>query len=265
MNQINSGQVMMEHPNKATSVTSNKLLGILIATYVWIIVPLFTIFFASAVVLSLPIALLFDTRRNLLHKIATGWAKSIVIFNPWWRFRIEGQEHLPPEDEPVVYVANHQSQADILTVFLISRQFRWLAKESLFKVPFLGWAMSAAGYVPVKRGDRRSHSECMRRSAEHLKSGTSMLFFPEGTRSKDGRLQPFKSGAFRLAKDAQVAVVPLTLQGASDLLPKGSLIPSVALVTITIHPAIMTKGISEEEVMSKARHSIESSLGISAR
>lgn len=233
---------------------------VLMATYVWSVIPLFTIFFGSLTVLLAPVAILIDKRRDMLHSIATLWAKSICWANPWWTFVIKGAENLPSAGTPVVYVSNHQSQADILTVFLVSRQFRWLAKDALFKIPFLGWAMSAAGYVPVKRGDKRSHAECFRMAREHLARGTAMLFFPEGTRSRDGQLLPFKSGAFKLAKECDVPILPITLEGASNLLPKGSFAPAVATVTITIHPMISSKGNSEHELSELAKTVIASAL-----
>lgn len=256
------------NPEQAEIMTSAQssdlsqfiMLRILIACYVWTVISLLTIIFATAVVVAAPVVALIDKRRNFLHKIATGWAKSIVTCNPWWTFLIIGKENLPADNVPVVYVANHQSQADIISVFLLSRQFRWLAKDSLFKIPFLGWAMSAAGYVPVKRGDRRSHVKCMQKSKSHLSKGTPMLFFPEGTRSKDGKLLPFKNGAFKLAHETQAPIIPLTLEGASTLLPKGSLVPSLTTVKITVHPAIPTQGRGESELMSEARKAIESGL-----
>ena len=250
----------MVRSEQTRTVGRTPITGILTAIYTWTIISLLTIFFATLVVVCSPVAVVLDKRRNMLHRIATAWAKSIAFSNPWWSFVIEGIENLPADDTPVVYVANHQSQADIISVYLLSKQFRWLAKDSLFKVPFLGWAMAAAGYVPVKRGDRRSHIDCMRRSFEHLSAGTSMLFFPEGTRSHDSRLLPFKVGAFRLAMEAGVPVVPLTLQGASDLLPKGSLIPSNAEVKITVHPQISCSGVTETELMQQCRNVIESGL-----
>lgn len=232
----------------------------LMAIYVWTMIPILTIFFGTLTVTLVPVAILIDRRRNLLHQVATLWARSIIAVNPWWTFIIKGAENLPPKDTPVVYVSNHQSQADILTVFLIRRQFRWLAKDVLFKIPFLGWAMTAAGYVAVKRGDKKSHVECFRQAREHLAAGTSMLFFPEGTRSKDGRLLPFKSGAFKLAKDCNVPILPITLVGASHLLPKGSFAPAVATVTITIHPVIQSTEKSEKELMEASILSIASGL-----
>ncbi|MFZ9520109.1 MAG: 1-acylglycerol-3-phosphate O-acyltransferase [Silvanigrellaceae bacterium] len=260
MSSSDAGNIPMVLNEGSPTIGRNQFYGILIAAYSWFVISLLTITFATLVIVCSPLAMIFDKRRNTLHKIATGWAKSIAISNPWWKFNVDGRENLPAESVPVVYVANHQSQADIISVFMISRQFRWLAKDSLFKVPFLGWAMAAAGYVPVKRGDRRSHSACMRKSLEHLSDGTSMLFFPEGTRSPDGRLLPFKSGAFKLAMEAKVPVVPLTLQGASELLPKGSMIPSTAEVQITVHPMIKCDGLSEADLMKEARRAIESAL-----
>ena len=120
--------------------------------------------------------------------------------------------------------------------------------------------MSAAGYVAVKRSDKRSHIECFRKAREHLGRGTSMLFFPEGTRSRDGRLLPFKSGAFKLAKDCDVPILPITLEGASHLLPKGSFAPAVATVTITIHPMISVEGKSEVELSELSKTVIASAL-----
>lgn len=245
---------------QASAPTTNGIWGYIIATYVWTIVPLLTIFFCSLILLLTPIALATNRRRNILHKVATWWAKSIIQFNPWWTFEIFGKENLPDENTPVVYVANHQSQADILAVFLINRQFRWLAKDSLFKIPIFGWAMRAVGYVPVKRGNKHSHIRCFRRAREHLEQGTSMLFFPEGTRSTDGKLHTFKNGAFRLAADARVGVMPITVEGASNLLPKGSMIPAVATVRITVHPIIPSDNTIESKVISRAKEAIASAL-----
>lgn len=259
-NDRQTSETLSSYQPEAGNHAMNKIITFVITCYVWTIVPLLTVFFSTAVVVAAPIAILTDKRRDILHEIATMWAKSVVWVNPWWTFVVEGRENLPADNRPVVYVANHQSQADIISVFLLSRQFRWLAKDSLFKVPFLGWAMSAAGYVPVKRGDRRSHAECMRRAKEHLSQGTSMLFFPEGTRSRDGQLQQFKAGAFRLAAETRADVVPITLQGASDLLPKGSITPSVATVRITIHPVISSNGQRDEELLLAAQKAIASAL-----
>ena len=152
--------------------------------------------------------------------------------------------------------------ADILALFIVSTRFRWLSKASLFKIPLFGWAMSAVGYVPVLRGSKRSTERCMRISARHLKKGTPMVFFPEGTRSKTGELGQFKNGAFRLAVSLGIPIVPITINGCAELLPKGSLLPKVASVTIHIHECISPKNLSADELMLKARSVIFDQLNV---
>jgi 1-acyl-sn-glycerol-3-phosphate acyltransferase len=203
----------------------------------WSSVALGTAIFGSTTLLT-SVFFIGKSNRRPLHFIGVKWAKSILTLNPWWSFTICGKENLPQDGQPVVFVSNHLSQTDILAVYSIGMDFRWLSKESVFKVPILGWAMSAVGYVPVSRGDRASHRRAMQLSKAHLARGTPMLFFPEGTRSPDGRIQPFKIGAFSLAKAANVPIVPITLVGTESLLPKGSFVPGFADVTITVHPAL---------------------------
>lgn len=236
--------------------TTSTLQGLIM----WISVMILTVIVACAVLIAFPFVYLIDKERHTLHGMANGWGKLIKQLNPWWTFQIVGKENLAKNGEPVIYVANHQSQADILALFILNTRFRWLSKASLFKIPFLGWGMTAVGYVPVKRGDKKSGEKCMKLSAAHLKNGTPMVFFPEGTRSKNGVLGQFKTGAFRLAKALHVPVVPITVDGCSDLLPKGSWIPKKAHVTITIHEKIETENLDVEQIMEKARFLIASKL-----
>ena len=227
--------------------------------FMWSTFLILTIFFGMIASIS-SIFFLLNSNGNRTHSIATLWAKSILYCNPWWTFKITGTENLPTSDEPVIYVVNHQSQADILAIYLINTNFRWLAKASLFKIPIVGWGMSSAKYVPVKRNDPHSREKCLKLSAAHLKNKTSMLFFPEGTRSPDGVLRKFKGGAFRLAKQMNVAIVPITIQGCSTLLPKGSMLPNYTNVEIYIHKKISQEQYSAEELMNHSRDIIASAL-----
>ena len=228
--------------------------------FLWLSVVLCTFFITGTIVFLHPFVYLFDNKRHSLHVVAIGWARSIIFFNPWWKFKVSGKENLVPKDKAAVYVANHQSQADILAIFNISTRFRWLAKASLFNIPIFGWSMSAVGYVPVKRGTRKSAEQCMKRAENYLKEGIPMLFFAEGTRSKTGKIGAFKSGAFRLAKALNVPVIPITVNGCSDLLPKGSVLPRNTTVTVTIHPAIETSNLDVHSIMEKAHAVISSAL-----
>jgi 1-acyl-sn-glycerol-3-phosphate acyltransferase len=161
----------------------------------------------------------FDRRRVGLHLYSCAWATFYLVMNPLWRVRVEGREKLPWRG-PAVLVANHLSMLDILVLYALFRPFKWVAKAELFRVPFLGWNMTLNAYVPLRRGDRESVGRMMDRCRAQLSRGTPMLLFPEGTRSRDGRLQAFKDGAFRLAHEAGCPVIPIALTGTFDSLPK---------------------------------------------
>jgi len=228
--------------------------------YTWTNIIILSVFYSSTIILLFPFVYPFDKERHFSHKLASLWAISIGKFNPWWVFNIRGRENLVNKDEVVIYVANHQSQADILALFMLSTRFRWLSKASLFKIPIFGWGMTAVGYVPVDRSSKASSEKSIKLSIRHLKKGTPMIFFPEGTRSKTGALGEFKMGAFRLAKSLNIAIVPITVDGCADMLPKGSIWPKVTQVTITVHPKIDSNNLTASELMLKAKEAISSKL-----
>lgn len=134
-----------------------------------------------------------------------------------------GREELETHHQ-CVYIANHLSLLDILVLgSFLETDYRWLAKDAVFKVPFLGWHLRIAGHVPVYRGDKRHlNAQLPERLHAVVQEGASLLFFPEGTRSKDGRLQPFKLGAFHAAVDEGLPIVPLVIRGTDALMHKGA-------------------------------------------
>lgn len=182
----------------------------------------------------------FDRRRIVLHLYSCFWGSFYVYANPLWRARFERRDKLP-WDGPAVLVANHLSTLDILVLYGLYRPFKWVAKAVLFRLPFVGWNMWLNDYVPIVRGDRESVKAMLAHCRRHLAKGTPILIFPEGTRSQDGRLQAFKDGAFKLALEANVPVIPLVVTGTADALPKhGAILRSRmdAVVTVLdpIHP-----------------------------
>jgi 1-acyl-sn-glycerol-3-phosphate acyltransferase len=178
-------------------------------------------FFAVAVLVFLVTAPL-DRRRLALHLWSCAWATFYVAANPVWRARVSGREKLPWRG-PAVLVANHLSTLDILVLYGLFRPFKWVSKAELFRVPFIGWNMRLNDCVPILRGDRESMRRMMDHCRAHLGRGSPVLLFPEGTRAPDGRLQPFKDGAFRLAVEAGAPVFPVVVTGTSDALPKRGL------------------------------------------
>jgi 1-acyl-sn-glycerol-3-phosphate acyltransferase len=169
-----------------------------------------------------------------VHQVAGIWGRLIIHLMPGWRVTVRGRELLPPDGKAAVFVANHESMTDIWAMYFLGAQFRWLSKDAVFKVPFVGDAMRWSHYVSVQRGNRESAAQAMRESAQRLRAGLSMLYFPEGTRSEDGTIKPFKMGAFKLAQDAQVPIVPIAIKGA----PKHSLAPGKAHVQLTVLPPL---------------------------
>jgi 1-acyl-sn-glycerol-3-phosphate acyltransferase len=137
---------------------------------------------------------------------------------PPWRLRVEGAW---PGKGPYVVVANHQSILDILLLSRVPREMKWVAKDELFRIPWVGWMLRMSGDIPIRRGDAESGGEALARAKAYLARGMSVMVFPEGTRSARGTLLPFKSGAFRLAIDAGVPVLPIVVHGTAAGMPKG--------------------------------------------
>ncbi len=202
--------------------------------------------------------LLGDRDRHLGHFLSSCWARAIVALQPWWHVRVSGREHLAPRGTGVLYTANHQHESDILMLFQLRTRFRWLSKMSLFYLPFLGWSMWATGYVGVRRGSHESHLAAKRKSVEFLKRGVPMLYFPEGTFG-DGKSLQFKQGAFRLAQETRVPIVPVTITGTRDLMRGGKVYP--ARVEITVHERIENDGASAVELAERTREVMEPALG----
>ncbi|MBZ5713120.1 lysophospholipid acyltransferase family protein [Nannocystis pusilla] len=178
------------------------------------------LWFAGALVITLVTAP-FDRRRALLHRYTCLWGGHYALLMPGWDVRVLGREHIAPGG---VYVlcSNHQSHVDTLVLFTLFRHFKWVAKASVFRVPFIGWNMSLNRYVALRRGDNASIAAMIRSCRANLDAGSSVFMFPEGTRSRDGRIHGFKHGAFSLAAEAGVPVVPIVLDGTSAALPKSS-------------------------------------------
>jgi 1-acyl-sn-glycerol-3-phosphate acyltransferase len=143
----------------------------------------------------------------------------VAAINPLWRFRRTGSMPADPR-HPYVVVSNHESFVDILLISHLPWEMKWLSKAELFRVPVLGWLMHLAGDIPVKRGVGPSAVDAMARCREVLANRVSVMIFPEGTRSTTADLLPFKDGAFRLAIDAGVPILPLVVHGTATALPK---------------------------------------------
>ncbi len=161
-----------------------------------------------------------DPRRVRTGRWFRRLGRALAKVNPW-RILISGLEQVQA-GRPYVIVSNHQSLADIPVISHLKIDTKWLAKIELFRVPLLGWMLRMSGDIPVARFDRRKSARTLMQCAKYLRQRCSVVFFPEGSRSRDGQVLPFAEGPFKLAIREQVSILPLVVEGSGSALPKNS-------------------------------------------
>ena len=210
--------------------------------FVWSCIVLFGLIFGIFAILSYP----FDPRGRLGHHCARIWGKLCLIANGV-RLKIEGLEHLRKEG-PYIFMVNHQGSYDIFSILgYLPFQFKWLAKKELFSIPVLGWGMTAVGYISIDRAGTRETVEAMNRAARKIREGMSVVIFPEGSRSPDGFIQPFKKGGFTLAIKSKVPIVPMAIAGSREIIPKGKMKVNPGDIRIRIGQPIETEDCSMKD------------------
>ena len=222
---------------------------------VWLIGLPVTIFLFILVIISL----IFDRSGKAIHSIGRLWGRSL-LFLSGVTVEVKGLENILA-GKPQIFASNHQGAFDILALqAFIPIQFRWVAKRSLFKIPIIGWSMSLAGYVSMDRERAGSAYRSIETAAEKVRNGICVLIFPEGTRSATGELLPFKRGGFLLAIKSGAPVVPLSIQGSTGIMRRGSLLIRPGLIKIAIGRPIQTAGADEKALMAGVRKAIEDGL-----
>ena len=212
--------------------------------------------FATLVLGLLVIFISFFIRSgNPVHRIARFWGRSILMVSRI-KVSVKGMSNID-RSQSYIYMSNHQSNFDIPVLLgHLKIQFRWLAKMELFKIPIFGQAMRKAGYISIDRNNRESAFESLKTAARKIKNGVSVVIFPEGTRSRDGKVRAFKKGGFVMALDAGVPIVPIVITGTSSIMTKGHLRINPGKVNMIIHPPIPTSTYSREtkqELMDRVR------------
>ncbi len=241
----------------------NPALRIFASLYFW-----FELFFISGILFPLSFVLFFltapfDRRLFIMHKYTCAWSFIVLKINPLWRIKVTGRKKIDPK-ETYVMVSNHQSGADIIVLFLLWAHFKWVAKKSLFYYPFIGWNMWLNRYISIERGKGSSMRRMMTDAARTLKSRSSVMIFPEGTRSKDGNLQPFKNGAFHLALENHRPILPIAISGTSRAIRKNGFLINrnhdIKAMVLDPIPYETIKGMGSKEVAEMTHQMIADAL-----
>jgi len=222
--------------------------------FVWFCIALGAVVFGLLAIITYP----FDRRGTSAHWCGRIWAKVALLANQV-RVRMEGVEKLKGAG-PYIFMSNHQGSYDIFALLgYLPFQFKWLAKKELFSIPILGWAMSAAGYISIDRQGTRETVEAMREAARKIRDGMSVVIFPEGSRTPDGSIQPFRKGGFTLAIRSQVPIVPIAISGSREIMSKDRLTANPGEIRVRIGPPIETRDYSVKSrgsLMEKVREII---------
>lgn len=196
-----------------------KLKSFFVSVYIWTfilasILPLFLVYFMLWV-----ICLAFDRKKAVTHGFTVLWSRLYLTINPFWKIRLKNAHRINP-DSKYILISNHQSVIDIALLLQLRINFKWVSKMELAHVPIVGWVIWLNNHILVRRGDKQSVTQMAEACKRTLSEGTSVFMFPEGTRTTNGELQLFKEGAFILARDNVVSILPVVLDGASRALPR---------------------------------------------
>ena len=217
--------------------------------YLIVCLPLFFVPALAIFLITFP----FDRNGRVLHLFTCFWCGQHVWMNPFWRLDVQGKENVD-RSKAYVYTSNHLSSGDIAVLFTLFLPFKFVSKHQNFWAPFIGWNMYLNRYVRLVRGDSDSVKTMMGTCRAWLTRGVSIMMFPEGTRSRSGQLLPFRAGAFKLAMDAGVPVVPIVLDGTFEALPTNGLLRQNRVLTIRVRicKPVETKDFADTKALSEA-------------
>jgi 1-acyl-sn-glycerol-3-phosphate acyltransferase len=237
-----------------------------LSTLFWAYVTVSSILMFPVAVVIWVLTVAFDRRLVVLHRFTCLWASLYTWCNPAWPVTMEGRENIRP-GTAYVMVANHLSLLDILVLFRLFRHFKWVSKIENFRVPFIGWNMSMNRYIKLRRGDRESVIQMMEACKTAIGEGSSIMMFPEGTRSSTGQMRPFKPGAFELALETRAPILPIVISGTADALPKRGFVlrgrHRIRIVVLDPIPPERYAGMPVDELTAHVRRLIAAEIAAS--
>jgi len=161
----------------------------------------------------------WDKRLWILHRYSCLWAMFYIWANPFWRIDLQGKENIA-KGQTYIIISNHQSAFDIVLLYKLWMHFKWVAKREIFRIPVIGWNLWLNKHIAIDRTSVRGARKMLLKAQKNLQMGSSVLIFPEGTRSTDGAIKRFKSGAFVLAKKNNLPILPVVIEGSMEVFPK---------------------------------------------
>jgi len=204
-----------------------------------------------------------DKSGDLVLALARLWSR-VILGVPGVKLEVKMRAPLEP-GRPYVFMPNHASMVDIWVVFVaIPASFRFIAKKQLASIPLFGWAMAAGRFIFIDRQNAASARRTMDEASRRIRAGQSVVIFPEGTRTRDGRLLPFKKGGFHLAIDSGAAVVPVAIKGSREVMPRGAALIRAGTVTLEVDAPIPTTGLTTSDrdaLIEKVRSRVAAMLG----
>lgn len=210
------------------------MLSVLFYLFLFVICTFFLVLSAVALLLTWP----FDKSRRIVHELSRILVRIFYAVPPLWKFRVTGREYIDRR-KPYVIVVNHQAGLDIPTLYFVPLNFRWVSKREVFKVPFFGQFLLLHGDICINRGHATAAMEKVIRDGKlWLSRGASVAIFPEGTRSKDGEIHRFKAGAFLLAREAGVPILPVVLDGTRTLIGPKAMFNWRNRITVRVLPPV---------------------------
>jgi 1-acyl-sn-glycerol-3-phosphate acyltransferase len=223
------------------------LLYRLISVVIWLAWALLVIVWTPLVALVFLVTAPSDPGRYTAGRWFRRAAVIAVALNPLWRFRTSGVRIGDPR-RPYVAVANHESYADIFLLSHLPWEMKWVSKDLIFQVPLMGWMMRMAGDIPLRRESARSRAQSLDRIRDRLHKRVTVMIMPEGTRSRTAELLPFRDGAFRIAIEQQIPVLPIAIAGTRDCMAPDSLVIRPARAEARVLPPVETAGLGAGDV-----------------
>ena len=192
-----------------------------------------------------------DPGRHRIGRVLRNAGILGIRLNPFWNFHVIDPVH-PDAKRPYLFVSNHRSMADVFLLAMLPWEMKFLSKDAVFRVWVLGWEMRLAGDIALSRGDKGSARRAMLDMRHRLSEKSSVVVFPEGTRSADGQIAPFREGTFRLAIDLGVDIVPLAISGTETALPKHSMVFQRTTATVEVLPPVSVSGLTAADATALA-------------